>query len=172
MRLQTIASFALLVALLAPSGMLGQRQADIDAINQLIDRYGELEDEMDMMTQATLMSQDRVWIGQGLGRRTNQAQNMLIQQATFDALKEQVPGIKRFTEDRDRLIKFHGNGTVAVVSFFRYQTVILPPDAPDAVVAASAAVPATAVTAVLEKQSGDWKFVHTHFSELGPPVGN
>lgn len=33
---------------------------------------------------------------------------MRIQQANFDALKKQVPGVETFTEDRDRLIRFMG----------------------------------------------------------------
>lgn len=162
----------LLVAagLLLPAPADAQRQADVDAINQLLDRYSALEDAMDMAGQAALMSADRVWVAAGFGRRVDQARNMAIQQATFDALKRQVPDIRVFTEDRDRLIKFHGNGSVAVVSFYRYQTAILPPDAPDAVVAAWASIPAAVGTLVLEKSGSEWKIVHTHFSPLGPPA--
>ena len=160
------ASVVLALLIFATSTAGAQGEADVDAINRLIDRYGELEDAMDMETQATLMSGDRVWVTQG-GRRTNQAQNMRIQQAAFDALRAAVPGIRSFTEDRDRLIKFYGNGTVAVASFYRYTTMLLPPDAPLGA-AAPAAVPPSAGTLVLEKQSGEWKIVHTHFSGLGP----
>jgi len=161
------ASFAVMLSIPPPAA--GQRQADVDAINQLLDRYTALEDAMDMSSQATLMAEDRVWIAQGAGRRTDQARNMAVQQATFDALKAQVPGIQIFTEDRDRLIRFYGNGAVAVVSFYRYQTAILPPDAPEAVVAAWAAPAAATATLVLEKRGTDWKIVHTHFSSLAPP---
>jgi hypothetical protein len=110
-------------------------------------------------------------IAQWFGRRTDQQQNMTIQQATFDAMKEQAPGIQTFTEDRDRLLKFYGRGTVTVASFYRYQTAVLPVDAPDEVVETMSAIPASAVTIVLEKRSGEWKIVDTHFSDLGPPAG-
>jgi len=171
MRSLVLKVLTLSVVLCVPSAALAQGSGDVDAINQLIDRYGALEDAMDMTTQAGLMSEDRVWIAQGFGRRTNQAQNIAIQQATFDAMKEQAPGIKTFTEDRDRLIKFYGNGRVAIASFFRYQTAVLPADAPEAVVAAMSVIPASAATLVLEKQNGEWKIVHTHFSALGPQAG-
>ena len=157
-------------ALLCPTGARAQRQADIDAVNRLIDRYGALEDSMNMPAQAQLMSPDRVWIAQGAGRRTDQAANMRIQQAAFDALKRTVPGIATFTEDRDRLIKVHANGAVAVASFFRYTTNILPATvAPDIAKAFAAPVPPAAITLVLEKRDGDWKIVHTHTSALGAP---
>ncbi|MBT8397624.1 MAG: hypothetical protein KJN92_11690, partial [Gemmatimonadetes bacterium] len=39
-----------------------QNQRDIDSVHQLLDRYTELEESMDMMGQAQLMSPDRVWI--------------------------------------------------------------------------------------------------------------
>jgi len=62
-----------------PTTIAAQRQADVDAINRLIDRYGALEDAMDMNAQAQLMTPDRVWVAQGAGRRTDQATNMRIQ---------------------------------------------------------------------------------------------
>ena len=71
-------------------------------------------------------------------------------------------------EDRDRLIKLYGNGSVAVASFFRYTTTILPPPtSPE--VAKEFGPQAAAITLVLEKRDGDWKIVHTHVSDLGPP---
>src|SRR6266480_1490207 len=75
--------FAVAVGMLMPALASAQRQGDVDAINRLIDRYGALEDAMDMNGQAQLMSADRVWIAQGGGRRTDQATNMRIQQAAF-----------------------------------------------------------------------------------------
>lgn len=153
--------------LLSPAPLRAQRPADVDAINKLIDQYGATEDAMDMTTQARLMSADRVWIGPGTGRRTDQATNMRIQQAGFDAFKKQFPGVQTFTEDRDRLIRFHANGAVAIASFFRYTTTLLPPTATPEQVRAAAAPPA-AFTLVLEKQDGAWKIVHTHVSNLNP----
>jgi ketosteroid isomerase-like protein len=159
----------LLAASLAfPSFAPAQRQSDIDAINRLLDQYGELEDKMDMNAQAKLMTSDRVWVAQGGGRRTDQATNMRIQQANFDALKKQVPGVQTFTEDRDRLIRFHGNGQVAVASFYRYTTLVLPPNTPAEVAEAAAPLPTSVGTLVLEKRDGGWKIVHTHFSNLAP----
>ena len=78
-----------------------------------------------------------------------------------------MPGVQTFTEDRDRLIKFYGNGTVAVASFYRYRTIILPPDAPREVAQSVQQPPPAAVTLVLEKRDGAWRIVHSHFSNLG-----
>ena len=159
---------ALLLAgsLVFPTLAAAQRQSDLDAINRLIDQYGELEDKMDMNAQAKLMTPDRVWVSQGGGRRTDQATNMRIQQAGLDALKKQVPGLETFTEDRDRLIRFHGNGQVATASFYRYTTFVLPPNTPAEVAKDLAAPAPAAATLVLEKRDGGWKIVHTHFSNL------
>jgi len=159
--------FAFALGMLMPCAAATQRQGDVDAINRLIDRYGALEDAMDMNTQAQLMSADRVLIVQAAGRRTDQATNMRIQQAVLDQLKKRLPGVQTFTEDRDRLIKLYGNGSVAVASFFRYTTTILPPATPPDV-AKEFGPAAAAITLVLEKRDGDWKIVHTHVSDLGP----
>jgi hypothetical protein len=78
-----------------------------------------------------------------------------------------ISGIKWFTDTRDRLIKFYGDGKVAVASFYWYRTFVLPPNTnsekrnmmkkqPDPV----------AISLVLEKKKGDWKIVHTHTSLL------
>jgi len=167
--MRTFLPVALAVGMLMPAAAATQRQGDVDAINRLIDRYGTLEDAMDMNTQAQLMSADRVWIVQAGGRRTDQATNMRIQQATFDQLKKRFPGVQTFTEDRDRLIKLYGNGSVAVASFFRYTTTLLPPATPPEV-AKEFGPRAAAISLVLEKRDGDWKIVHTHVSDLGPPA--
>jgi len=159
-------------SLLLTSPVLGQNPADVQAIHRLVDEYGRLEDAMDMAAQAQLMREDRVWLAQGAGRRTDQAANTRIQQAVFDALRATVPGIQSFTEDRDRLIKFYGNGTVAVVSFYRYQTLVLPPGTPPEITATVPPAPPTSVTLVLENRANQWRIVHAHFSDLGPPVGN
>jgi len=162
--------FAIALGMLMPALASAQRQGDAEAINRLIDRYGALEDAMDMNGQAQLMSTERVWIAQGAGRRTDQATNMRVQQAAFDQLKKRLPGVQTFTEDRDRLVKFYGNGSVAVASFFRYTTMILPPTTTPEVAKEFGPVPAVAITLVLEKRDADWKIVHTHVSELGPPA--
>src|SRR6059036_1042406 len=147
--------FAVALGMLMPALASAQRQGDVDAINRLIDRYGALEDAMDMNGQAKLMTADRVWIAQGAGRRTDQATNMRIQQAALDALKKQVPGIQTFTEDRDRLIRFHANGAAATASFYRYTTVVFPPNTPTEIAKENAAPPPAAFTLVLDKRDRD-----------------
>ncbi len=129
------------------------------------------------------MSADRVWIAQWLGRMTNQQMNMRVQQATnqqmnmrmqqagFDAQNEYLPGIQWFTDDRDRVIKFYGGGRVAVASFYRYRSFVLPANTPPDVAQSMAPIYPAAMTLVLEKQDGDWKIVHTHISQLGQPPG-
>lgn len=166
------AVFSLLVALATSTGASAQSQADIDAVNRLLDQYAQLEEAMDMASQAALISPDRVWIAQAAGRRTDQAKNMQIQQAQMDLLKKTMPGIQWFVEDRDRLVRFHASGNVAIASFFRYSTYLIPPGTPPEVSEGLANVPANAVSVVMEKAGGEWKIVHTHFSNLGPPAGD
>ncbi|NNM03823.1 MAG: SnoaL-like domain-containing protein [Gemmatimonadetes bacterium] len=148
-----------------------QNQRDIDSVHQLLDRYTELEESMDMMGQAQLMSPDRVWIGPGSGRTTDQAKNMDIQAAQFANNQAAMGGLKWFVDDRDRLVNFFGGGRVAVASFFRYMTYIVPADAPQEMADALAATQPVAMTLVLEKSDGEWKIVHTHVSDLIPPPG-
>ena len=126
MRIKILYVLVSLAAFLATSAVYGQSAADTKAINDLIDKYSALEDTGDMMSQAKLMATDRVWIAGGAGRMTNQTMNMELQQAGFDEAKKFVPGVKWFTDARDRLIKFYGNGTVAVASFYWYRTFVLP----------------------------------------------
>jgi ketosteroid isomerase-like protein len=168
----TVTRFLLLASWLTLPTVTAQQQADVEAINRLVDRYGALEDAMDMAGQAQLMAADRVWIAQGAGRRTNQASNMRIQQAGYDAMKKAAPGVQTFTEDRDRLIRFHASGAVAIVSLYRYTTLILPPNTPPEAARALAAPPPAVATLVLEKRGGEWKIVHTHISDLSPAAGN
>ena len=142
--------------------------ADLAAINILIDNYSKTEDDGTLLEQAKLMSDDRVWIGNnGAGRITNQSFNMNMQQTQVDALFKTISGIKWFTDARDRLIKFYGDGNVAVASFYWYRTFVLPPNTssekrnimkkqPDPV----------AISLVIEKREGNWKIVHTHTSLL------
>ena len=143
-------------------------ETDLDAINNLIDNYSKTEDEGKLLEQAKMMSKDRIWIGNnGAGRITDQNLNMNMQQAQVDALMKSVSGIKWFTDTRDRLIKFYGDGKVAVASFYWYRTFVLPSNTnsekrnlmkkqPDPVV----------ISLVLEKKKGVWKIVHTHTSSL------
>jgi hypothetical protein len=130
-----------------------------------------LEDAGDMVAQAQLMTADRVWIAQWQGRRTNQDMNMRSQQAAFDAGQEYLPGIRWFTDARDRLIKFYGNGNVAVASFYWYRTFVLPGNTPPEIAATFVPFNPAVITLVLEKQGGDWKIVHTHNSELSQSPG-
>ena len=142
--------------------------ADLASINILIYNYSKTEDDGTLLEQAKLMSDDRVWIGNnGAGRITNQSLNMNMQQTQVDALFKSISGIKWFTDARDRLIKFYGDGNVAVASFYWYRTFVLPPNTsfenrdimskqPDPV----------AISLVLEKKEGNWKIVHTHTSLL------
>lgn len=172
-RISTLAmSVALL--LLAPLSFFpasAQNQADVDAIHQLLDQYNQLEEDMDMMGQAPLMIDDRVWIGPGAGRRTDQAENMRLQQAQFDIMKKTMPGIQWMVDDRDFLIRFHAGGRAAIASFYRYATYLIPPGTPPALSDGLAATQPMAFTIVLEKSGGEWKMVHTHVSNLVPPAG-
>jgi hypothetical protein len=154
--------------LIKPTVGVAQHQPDSDAINRLIDRYIALDDSMDMVGQAKLMSPDRVWIAQGEGRRTDQALGMRLMQAQYNALKKQVPGIQMFGEARDRLVRFYGSGSVAVASFYRHTTLVAPPDTPPDLAKELGALPAAAWTMVLEKRDGQWQIVHTHSSRLAP----
>jgi ketosteroid isomerase-like protein len=160
------------LAFLLVSFVQAQDKADVEAIHKLIDEYGKTEDAGDLTTQARLMTADRIWIGpQGSGRMTNQAMNMEFQQAQLDEMKKKVPGLKWFTDARDRIIKFYGNDKVAVVSFYWYRMAVIPGDTPLEIqeVINSLTLPRV-VTIVLTKEGNSWKIAHTHISSLQPPA--
>ena len=143
-------------------------QADLRLINQLLERYRATEDAGDMIAQSKLMAPDRVWVSQfASGRRTDNMENMRIQQAEADRRKKAIPGLQQFSEDREKLIKFYGDGKVAVVSFYRYATRVFPPGTSEELMREYAAG-SELMTLVLEKRGGEWLIVHTHVSAIGP----
>ncbi len=162
---------ALTIAVCIPSTALAQGSGDEEAINRVIDQVFELEVARDLTTQAELMTADRIWISQGAGRKTDQTMNMRYQQAVLDLRAETVPGTQWFYEARDRIIRLYGDGNVAVASFYLYVTFVLPANAPDVVVQNSTQFQPFVLSWVFEKVRGEWKIVHTHTSDLGPPTG-
>ncbi len=147
------------------------QSADLMAINELINRYAAFEDDGDMMSQASLMTPDRVWIGT-VGRITDQEKNMKMQQLRIDANKKVIPDVWWFTDARDRLINFYGDGTVAVASFYWYRTSVLPTDLPPEKAELFKPLPPFVMTQVIIKENDQWKIAHTHSSPLVVPTPN
>ena len=143
-------------------------ETDLDAINKLIDNYSKTEDAGKLLEQAKMMSKDRVWIGpNGAGRITDQSLNMNMQQSQVDAIMKGISGIKWFTDVRDRLIKFYGNGKVAVASFYWHRTFVLPPNTnSEKRNMMKKQLDPVVISLVLEKKKGVWRIVHTHTSLL------
>ena len=148
-----------------------QDKEDLEAIHKLINEYGKTEDAGDMAAQAKLMTSDRIWIGPaGSGRMTNQAMNMELQQAQIDEMKKMAPGMKWFSDARDRIIKFYGKGKVAVASFYWYRLAAVPGEAPlETQELINTLIRPTVVTHVLVKEENSWKIAHTHLSLLQTP---
>ncbi|SRR6266496_623690 len=144
-----------------------QRNADLDAINHLLEAYRASEDAGDMTAQGKLMAPDRVWVSQfASGRRIDNVENMRIQQAEADRRKKAIPGLQQFSEDREKLIRFYGDGKVAVASFYRYSTRVFPPGTSEDLKKEYAAGKEL-ISLVLEKRGSDWIIVHTHVSDIG-----
>ncbi len=147
-------------------------QKEKTAINKLIDAYNQTEDDCDYEAQAKLMSSDRIFVGAaGEGRAVDQSKNMKFQKVHLNIVQKEVPGIIWHTESRDRIIRFHGNGDVAIVSFFWIRGVYLPAGTPAEIAVKYPNPEPHNVTLVCEKKNGEWKIVHTHMS-LTYPVGH
>ena len=170
MRRTVFAVLALSFAICWPCTALAQSSGDEAAVNQVIDRVFELEVAKDMTAQAELMADDRIRILPQIGRMTDHAMDMQMQQAVMDLEDDIVPGIQWFYEVRDRIIRFYGDGDVAVASFYIYSTFVLPAGAPTDLPGYATQSQPFVLTWVMEKQQGDWKIVHTHGSSLNPPV--
>src|SRR5215213_8311980 len=86
-------------------------QADIDAVNHWIDRYGAYQEQQDAAGMSVLMADDRICVSHHFGgRRTDNVLNMKIQQAQLDVMKQELPGIRDYVEDRERLITILADG--------------------------------------------------------------
>ncbi len=164
-------SFALLSTALIICGSSQfsmSQEADRMAINELINKYAAAEDDGNMTSQAELMMPDRVYIG-GAGRITDQDKNMQLQQVIIDVNKKAIPDVWWFTDARDRLIRFYGDGSVAVASFYWYRTAVLPTDLPADKANLFESPPPVVMTQVIVKVDGEWKISHTHRSVLDDP---
>jgi hypothetical protein len=156
-----------LIASLPLVGAASEVKSDLNAVNKLIDDYGAYQANSDALGMSKLMATDRVCVSQHFGgRRTDNVLNMKIQQAQLDIQNKEVPGIRDYVEDRERLIRFLGDGKVAAVSFFRYITRVFPPGTSAEMMKKYAADPPLAISLVLEKRGEQWIIVHTHASDL------
>lgn len=157
-----------LIAIVVPfAGHASDPRSEIDAINKFIDEYGAYQEKSDAIGMSKLMATDRVCLSSHFGgRRTDNVLNMKIQQAQLDLQNKEVPGIRDFVEDRERLIRLLGDGKVAAVSFFRYITRVFPPGTSAEMMKKYPADPPVAISLVLEKRGDHWIIVHTHASEL------
>lgn len=108
---------ALLLVLLASlplAGVASEKKSDYDTVNKLIDDYGAYQANSDALGMSKLMATDRVCVSQHFGgRRTDNVLNMKIQQAQLDIQNKEVPGIRDYVEDRERVIRFLADGKVA-----------------------------------------------------------
>lgn len=155
-----------LACLLVPVSAIAQSQADVEAIHAVLREYRATQDANDLVAQAALMTPDRIWISDTGQRRTDNAENMRVQQAQADVQKQEVPGLRRFTVDRDVLVRFYGGGSVAVASFYRTAVIVFPAGTPQDLRERHGGYAVTG-TLVLEKRGDGWKIVHTHWSPSG-----
>lgn len=158
----TLPTFVLAAILAGP--LAAQSQADRDAIHDVMRRYAELEDAMDMATQAQLMTEDRVWITPS-GRQLDQQRNMEVQQKVHDLRSELYPGHQIFTEIRYPHLYFPAQD-VAVYSYW-WDTSFLP--TADHLRGSNRELTSFTPswrTAVLVKRDGEWKIAHTHVSPI------
>lgn len=158
---------ASMVFSLCSIAVFAQNNADVEAINAVIDKYCETESANDMNAQAALMSDDRIWIGGGgQGRVTDQKKNMEMQQMNWEEGEKFLPGVKWNFDARDRIIRTYGDGSTAVASFYWYSSYVLPGDAPMEKAKLFGANEPSIITLVLEKTGDNWKIVHTHVSMM------
>lgn len=154
---------AILAAAVPQVSLCADNPADVAAIEALLQEYRRTQDAGDLLGQAKLMSPNRIWINQAGERRTDNAENMRIQQMQEDAAEKRSPGVQQITTDRDVVMHFHGDGKVAIVSFHRFAYRAFPPGTSAEVLKNDSRSTETG-TLVLEKQGATWKIVHTHWS--------
>ena len=135
---------------------------DVDDVRAVVDTYLATE-TTDLKKQASLMTDDRVFIAGGL-RQTDNVANMNGQIANAQRNRELDPDVQVIVTGEDVIIRVYGDAAVA--SFYRYWNVISGAESVRAGRNASGPPPGV-VTLVLAKMGGDWKIVHTHQSSIG-----
>ena len=123
---------------------------------KVVQRWADLETNLE--AQAQLIRDDRVQITGGI-RQSNQAENLKVQIASFNAMVKRDGGTPTMiVRVESPLVKIYGN--TAVVSFIRLVNSIPNNQGPRPANAAWA-------TMVLVKEGGDWKIAHHHMSPFG-----
>ncbi len=156
-RFGVLASAFLVAALASPIASAD----DADDVRAVVDMYLTTE-SVDLEKQASLMTDDRVYIIGGT-RQTDNVANMRGQIAGAKLGKELDPHATVIVTAEE--VKIRVMGSAAVASFYRYWNVV--PGA-DAVREGrdGGGPPNMAVTLVFEKMGRDWKIVHTHQSNM------
>jgi len=150
-----------LVLAVAPILMAAPASADDMAdVKAVIDAY--VATETDLVNQAKLMTDDRVYIVGG-ARFTDNVANMRGQIAGQKLNRELDPDGTMIVTAEDVMIRIYGDAAVA--SFYRHWNYT--PGA-DAVRAGrpGGSPPSQVTTVVLAKDGGDWNIVHTHISPM------
>ena len=135
---------------------------DADDVRAVVDEYLATE-TTDLKKQASVMTDDRVFIAGGL-RQTDNVANMKVQIAGAKVNRELDPDAQVIVTGEDVIIRVYGDAAVA--SFYRYWNVISSAESVRAGRDASGPPPGV-VTLVLAKMGRDWKIVHTHQSSIG-----
>jgi hypothetical protein len=90
---------------------------------------------------------------------------MRIHQAEVDRRKALIPALVQFVEDREPLIKFHGEGRIAVASLFQAVSRVFPPCSGIDLIKEFEGK-RQLLTVVMERIKGEWLIVHTHPSDV------
>ena len=159
MRGKAIKIFAVLAAtaIISPAALAD----DEDDVRAVIAEYVATE-TTDLAKQATLMSDDRVYITGGY-RFTDNVANMKGQIATQNRNRAMDPDTQSIVTIEDLMIRMHGDAATA--SFYRFFNIVWSADAIAA--GASGPGPRQVVSMVLAKDGRDWKIVQTHQTALG-----
>jgi hypothetical protein len=159
MRGKTIKIFVVLASTaIISSAALADDEDDVRAV---IAEYVATE-TTDLAKQATLMSDDRVYITGGY-RFTDNVANMKGQIATQNRNRATDPETQSIVTIEDLMVRMHGDA--ATVSFYRFFNIIWSADAIAA--GATGPGPRQVVSMVLARDGREWKIVQTHQGPLG-----
>lgn len=136
---------------------------DREDVLACIEQYIEHEESGDLLAQGALMTDDRTMVYPGGRLAGDNRRGMQEQQAEQDEFAAEFPGVRYEIELRDVSVRTW-NGDSALVTFDSLPTRIVPPSlTPDKVARLGAPKIPLIVAAMLVKQDGVWKIVHTTF---------
>jgi ketosteroid isomerase-like protein len=161
-----LVSFVVVLVMAVPSFAQQAQKSDTAELEALVMEYTRFEDAGDFQAQAKMIAPDRWFHNVNVGRRTENATYLKVQEEGFANSSRRYPGLKYYREVRDLKARLVAP-TVGITSFTWFVNRLIPPDLPsDKVQALGLAPIPSVISLVWVRQQDGWKIINAHFAPL------